>query len=99
MMCMVDELRIEVCYGDRDEQLVIALKVPVGTAVMQAIELSNILVKVPQIDLSNNPVGIFSRKVSLSQVLRDGDRVEIYRPLLIDPKQIRRLKSSRDDRS
>ncbi len=96
---MVDELRVEVCYGKLDEQRVIALKIPAGTSVLQAIESSNILVQFPEIQLDKNPVGIFSRKVSLSQVLRDGDRIEIYRPLLIDPKELRRLKSSPADRS
>lgn len=99
MKFMVDELRVEICYAEPDEQVLLSLKVPIGSTAFQAIELSNILVRFPEIDLSKNPVGIFSRKVSLSQILRDGDRVEIYRPLLIDPKEIRRQKSSRDDRS
>lgn len=96
---MVSELKVEICYGLVDKQDLIALTVPEGTTVQQAIELSNIYERYPEITIEEGSVGIFSRKVAISQVLRDGDRVEIYRPLQVDPKEARRLKSLKQHRS
>lgn len=85
-------IRIEVIYLAPSDQATIALNVPENTRVIDAIHLSNLLQKFPDIDLNQNKVGIFSKIVALDTILQDGDRVEIYRPLLIDPKQKRLLK-------
>ena len=87
-------LAIEVVYALADSQDVIALEVPAGTTVGEAIHSSG-LGERHGIDLSSALTGIFSRRVSLETVLRDGDRVEIYRPLKADPKQARRRRAAR----
>ena len=89
----VSKLRVEVVYALPEEQLLIALDVEEGTTVRQAIERSGILQRVPGIDPEN--VGIFGRAVPSGTLLRDGDRVEIYRPLIADPKQARRNRAVR----
>ena len=83
---------VEVAYADRDRQLILQLEVPAGTTVAQAIELSGIRGQFPQIE-PQPVVGIFGRKVTLDDPLSPGDRVEIYRPLLVDPKETRRRKA------
>ncbi|MFT3741324.1 MAG: RnfH family protein [Gammaproteobacteria bacterium] len=70
-----------------DEQ---TLQLPIGTTVQQALSQSSMLQKFPEIDLARFGVGIFSQPVNLSYPLKTGDRIEIYRPLLVDPKQARR---------
>jgi uncharacterized protein len=86
-------LRVEVAYARSDVQLIVELQIEEGTTVEQAICRSGMLRKFPEIDLSVNTVGIFGRTAELGQSLRDGDRVEIYRPLKADPKQIRRRRA------
>jgi putative ubiquitin-RnfH superfamily antitoxin RatB of RatAB toxin-antitoxin module len=82
-------LSIEVAYAGIKNQLIITVDVLEGSTAQQAIEVSQILKKFPEIDLTQNKIGIFSQICALSQRLKEGDRVEIYRPLLIDPKQKR----------
>lgn len=77
---------IEVAYALPERQSLLALTVPAGSTVEQAIHASGILTRHPEIDLAVNAVGIWSRPVPLSQVVQAGDRIEIYRPLIIDPK-------------
>jgi len=67
-----------------------------GMRVIDAIEQSGILAEFVEIDLARNPVGIFGRRCSLERPLHPGDRVEIYRPLTIDPKEARRRRAGRD---
>lgn len=86
-------IRVEVAYATPDRQDIIALEVQDGCSIRQAIETSGILQRFPEIDLSQQSVGIFSKKRELSDVLIDGDRIEIYRPLTIDPKEARRTKA------
>ena len=88
-------MKVEVAYATADKQRVISLDVPRGTTVLEAIKLSKIQQHFPEIDLANLQVGIFSRKVALDTTLNEHDRVEIYRPLLIDPMQKRRLRAKR----
>lgn len=83
-------IHIEVAYAKPEEQLMIPLRVVEGTTLGQAIELSGILTHFPEIDLSKNKVGIFSKTSTLDTVLREKDRVEIYRALLADPKEVRK---------
>ena len=88
-------LEIEVVYALPTRQSVKAVRVQVGTTVHQAIQASGIEDNFPQIDLSQDSVGIFSQKVELDHVLNDGDRVEIYRPLQVSPKEARRLRAKK----
>ncbi|MBI3571359.1 MAG: RnfH family protein [Gammaproteobacteria bacterium] len=76
--------------AEPDTQVVIELKLPPGTTVTEAIHRSGLPERFPEIDLEKHGVGIFGELVGLGDPLRDGDRVEIYRPLLADPKAIRR---------
>ena len=90
-----DLLAIEVAYATPERQLIIKLDVPVGTTASQAIELSGIRDQFPQLE-EQPVVGIFSEKVSLDHCLSVGDRVEIYRPLIVDPKEARRQKAEKE---
>lgn len=83
-------LAVEVVYACPDRQPVIALSVAPGTTLEQAVRASGILESFPEIDLGVNRVGVFGKLAKLDRVLADGDRVEIYRPLVGDPKEIRR---------
>jgi uncharacterized protein len=88
-------LRIEVVYASEKEQRIVCLELPVGATVGGAIERSGLLTRYPEIDLTRNRVGIYSKFVTLGRVLRDNDRVEIYRPLALDPKEIRRRRAAK----
>ncbi len=85
-----DMIAVEVVYALPQDQTLLALRVPDGTTVRQAIELSGILARHPEIDPVRYAAGIFGRSVRPDTVLRPGDRVEIYRPLIADPKERRR---------
>lgn len=87
--------KVELIYALPDHQDLKLLTVESGTTVEEAIRRSGILEEFPDIDLTKNKVGIFSRLVKLSQELRAGDRIEIYRPLLLDPKQIRQQRAEK----
>ncbi|MDD3353628.1 RnfH family protein [Zoogloea sp.] len=91
---MSDSIRVEVCYALRDRQEVVRLRMPAGCTVQQAIEASGILQKHPEIDLGKaNKIGVFAKLVKGEATLRDQDRVEIYRPLIADPKEVRRKRA------
>ncbi|MEK6735449.1 MAG: RnfH family protein [Pseudomonadota bacterium] len=81
---------VEVVYALSDNQVLKKLKVPAGATVVQAIQLSGIVNQFPDIDLSRNSLGIFSQFVQGNTILQPRDRIEIYRPLIIDPKEARR---------
>jgi len=91
-----ETLSVEVAYGTPEKQLIVALQVPVGTTAYEAVLLSKIADEFASIDPENDPMGIFSnlldgktRPVPKEAILQARDRVEIYRPLLIDPRQAR----------
>lgn len=86
-------IHIEVAYATPDKQVLLGLSVPQGTTVAEGIERSNIQDEFPELKMDLKEVGIFSRKVPLDYVLNEGDRVEIYRPLIVDPKEARRLRA------
>lgn len=90
---MSDRIRIEVAYGLPDRQELVALEVEQGTTVAGAIADSGIAAKFPGLEVDPGRLGIFGRKVTPDEILRDGDRVEIYRPLLVDPKEVRRARA------
>lgn len=90
-----DNIIIEVAYGTSNESILFTVTIPVGSTIKQGIELSGILEKYPAIDLTQNKVGIFSKLMSLDETLNDGDRIEIYRPLIADPKEARRSRAEK----
>lgn len=92
---MSDQLSIEVTFALPERQSLISLSVKAGTSVEQAIKQSGILNMYPDIDLTKNKVGIWSRACKLQDVLTEGDRIEIYRPLIADPKEIRKLRAQK----
>ena len=87
-------LSVEVAYATPVQQLIVPIEVPVGCTVEQAIERSGIRERFPDMQVERDNVGIFSRKVALDHTLLDGDRVEIYRPLIADPKEARRARAN-----
>jgi putative ubiquitin-RnfH superfamily antitoxin RatB of RatAB toxin-antitoxin module len=92
---MANLYEIEVAYAGTTQQKVIKLQVEPGCTVLAAIKQSGILEQFAEIDLAQNPVGVFSKKVSLEKLVAAGDRIEIYRPLLIDPMQARRIRAKK----
>ena len=92
---MPDEMLVEIAYALPEEQVIISIKVPTIFNVQQAIEKSGIQKKFPGIDLSKNKVGIFGKKTTLDHPLNDRDRIEIYRPLILDPKEMRRKRAAK----
>ena len=87
-------IRVEVVYALPDRQALLSLEVPQGTTVMEAIEASGIRDRFDEIDLDEKRLGIFGRRTTADTVLKDGDRVEIYRPLIADPKEVRRARAA-----
>lgn len=91
---MVEELiRVEVAFARPDEQAILTVDVPSSATIAQAIERSGIMQRFPEIDLDENKVGIFGKAKALTDGLRVGDRIEIYRPLIADPKESRRQRA------
>jgi putative ubiquitin-RnfH superfamily antitoxin RatB of RatAB toxin-antitoxin module len=91
---MSDEIiKIELVYALPDEQFLLSIEVPNGTTIAEAIKLSGILDKHPEIDLEKGKFGIFGKLSKTDTVLREKDRVEIYRPLIADPKEVRRKRA------
>lgn len=88
-------ITVEVAYALPDRQQIVELKVPEGTTALQAATQSGITEMFEGIDLENAKLGIFSKPVSPQQALREGDRVEIYRPLIADPKEVRKARAAR----
>ncbi len=93
-------LRVEVAFAWPDRQLLKSVELPEGTTVAAAVEASGLLELVrerePAYELREDRVGVFGRRVRLDDVLREGDRVELYRPLLVDPKEARRARAEAD---
>ena len=83
-------MNIGVAYVTPIHKVWIRMEMPDGCSVEEAITRSGILTQFPDIDLSAQKVGIFGRIVRLTQTLEDGDRVEIYRPITVDPDQVER---------
>ena len=87
-------LRVEVVYALPDSQTLLSLTVPAGTTALQAVDRSGILQRHPDLVLADLSLGVFGKAVRHDTPLRDHDRVEIYRPLLGDPKEIRRRRAA-----
>lgn len=87
-------MRIEVVYGYTDKQLLLNVDVNESVTVEEAIKASGILNHFDDIDLTVNKVGVFGKITKLNAPLKEGDRIEIYRPLLADPKEVRRRRAA-----
>lgn len=97
---MVDEvgggaalIEIEVAYAKPEEQVIITVKVPQGTTIAQAVGLSGLLPRFPEISGPELKLGVFGVVCKPEQIVKQGDRVEIYRPLIHDPKESRRQRA------
>ena len=88
------QMKVEVAFAREDKQQILELMVNQGSTVEQAIEQSGILTLFPEIDLNVNKVGIFGKLGKKTAELKEGDRVEIYRPLIADPKEVRRKREA-----
>ena len=92
---MTETIKVEVAYALPDKQAIVAVDVSPGTTALEAARLSGITDKFAGIDLDNAKLGIFGAVVAPGQVLAEGDRVEIYRPLIADPKEVRKARAAR----
>ncbi len=91
---MSGKIDIEVVYALPGEQRLFSQQLPDGTTVAEAVGLCGVLDEYPEIDLAVNKLGIFGKLVKADAVLRDRDRIEIYRPLLADPREVRRRRAA-----
>jgi putative ubiquitin-RnfH superfamily antitoxin RatB of RatAB toxin-antitoxin module len=87
------EITVEVAYARPGEQVIVPLRLPEGTTIEGAIRRSGLLERFPEIDLGKNKVGIYAKIAKLDTTLREKDRVEIYRALIADPKEVRRKRA------
>jgi len=90
-----ETIRVEVAYALPEKQAILEVDVPAGATVLEAARQSGITGKFEGIDLDNATFGIFGHVVAPKQILKAGDRVEIYRPLLADPKEVRKARAQR----
>jgi putative ubiquitin-RnfH superfamily antitoxin RatB of RatAB toxin-antitoxin module len=86
-------MRVEVAYAGPTGQAVVEVDVPAGTTAEQAVHASGLPARFPEIDLARQALGVFGERVSPARVLVEGERVEIYRPLIADPKEARRKRA------
>jgi len=92
-MGMSNTMRIEVAYATPEKQKIIECEVEQGTSTADVIKQSKIIQYFPEIDLENCDLGVFGKVIASNYELIDGDRIEIYRPLLADPKEVRRQRA------
>ena len=93
-MAHAEKIPVEVAYALPGKQVILPLSVAPGATIEQAIRNSGILDRFPDIDLGKNRVGVFGKPGKLTDTLHAGDRVEIYRPLIADPKEIRKQRAA-----
>ena len=88
---------VEVVYAAVERQALLGVTVPAGTTVRAAVAMSGMESAFPELDLSGCPIGIFGKVITDAdtRIVQSGDRIEIYRPLLADPKEIRRLRAAK----
>lgn len=86
-------MKVEVIYATEASQDIVELELSESATVQDAVMASGLIGQYPEIELGETPVGIYAERVSYDALLREGDRVEIYRPLLLDPMQARRLRA------
>ena len=85
-------MQIGIAYAEPDQQVWLKLEIPEGSTLLDALNRSGILSRFPQVDLKRQKVGIFGKLAKLDTMLREGDRVEIYRPITVDPTKVKRRK-------
>ena len=88
-------ITVEVAYALPHKQALLEIQVPVGSTVLEAAQRSGVSAKFDGVDLDNAKFGIYGKVVAPTQVLREGDRVEVYRPLVADPKEVRKARAAR----
>lgn len=88
-------ISVEVVYAAVDRQALLSISVPIGTTVRQALLMADVTSAFPELDVTHCPVGIFGKVVDGERVLENGERIEIYRPLLADPMEVRRLRAAK----
>jgi putative ubiquitin-RnfH superfamily antitoxin RatB of RatAB toxin-antitoxin module len=86
-------MKVELAYAKPDEQYLVTLVLQPGATIEVAIIHSGILAIFPEIDLNRQRVGIFGKVTAITTLIKDGDRIEIYRPLIVDPKDARRARA------
>ncbi len=91
---MADRIQVEVIYALPEEQNLLTIEVDDGIEVQQAIIESGVLKQYPELDLSAMKVGLFGKMTTMKQKVRDKDRIEIYRPLIADPKEVRKKRAA-----
>jgi hypothetical protein len=91
---MSEQIHVEVVYALQDRQKAVSVQLSQGACVREAVERSGLLAEFPEIDLATNKFGIWNKLAKADAVLRDKDRVEIYRPLIADPKEVRRQRAA-----
>ncbi|HUW38637.1 MAG TPA: RnfH family protein [Rhodocyclaceae bacterium] len=91
---MPERIAVAVVYAGVDQQALVQLDLPAGSTLIQAVEASGLLQRFPEIDLGRNKVGIFGKLGRIDSPLRSHDRVEIYRALIADPKEVRRRRAA-----
>jgi len=89
-----ETIEVEVTFARPDQQVLLTLDVPGGATLREAIHHSGILERFPEIDLDKNRVGVFGKLRELDDTLGPGDRVEIYRKLIADPKEVRKQRAA-----
>lgn len=89
-----ETIAVEVAYAVPEEQVIVALDVPQGTTLLQALQQSGLLERFPAIDTATMKAGIFGKLKKTDQELQAGDRVEVYRPLIADPKAVRKKRAA-----
>ena len=88
-----EKIKIEIVYALPHEQTLLKLEVPLNTTLVEAVKLSGLLEQYPDIELAKNKFGLFGKLSKADTVLREKDRIEIYRPLIADPKEVRRKRA------
>ncbi len=91
---MAEMINVDVCYALATKQEIVRLTLPEGASLQQALEASGLLAKFPEIDIKKNKFGIWNKLSKLDSLLRNQDRIEIYRPLIADPKEVRKQRAA-----
>ena len=91
---MADRINVEVAWASLERQEVVQLTLPTGTTLGEAVRVSGLAAKYPQIDVANGKFGIYGKLAKPDTELRERDRVEIYRPLIADPKEVRKQRAA-----
>ncbi|QWF70650.1 RnfH family protein [Methylomonas paludis] len=87
-------MNVGVCYAQADRQIWLKIDVPENSTIVEVVHISGILDQYPEIDLETQKVGIFGKISKLDTVVKDGDRVEIYRKITADPQQVERRRAT-----